>query len=167
MDDKTTNLAERITLRPAVFPDDEEFLVALYYTTRDDIQAAPIDEEQKKSLSIMQYIAQKQHYLSQFPDSKHDIILLEEKRAGRFWTMRSKTEILIVDLAIMPEYRNMRIGTFLLQQAIEEAARTSRVVNLSVLKTGEAAIRLYKRLGFRVSGEIPTHFQMRWQPENE
>lgn len=167
MDNKTTNLAERIELRPAVFPDDEEFLVALYYTTRDDIQAAPIDEEQKKSLSLMQYIAQKHHYVTQFPDSSHDIILLDGERAGRFWTMRSEKDILVIDLAIMPDYRKKRVGTFLLQQAIEEAARTSRVVNLSVLKTGEAAIRLYERLGFRLSGEIPTHFQMRWQPENE
>lgn len=167
MDNKTTNLAERIALRPAVFPDDEEFLVALYYTTRDDIQAAPIDEEQKKSLSLMQYIAQKHHYISQFPDSTHDIILLDGARAGRFWTMRLETEIRVIDLAIMPDYQNMGIGTFLLREAVEEAARTSRVVNLSVLKTSDAAIRLYKRIGFRISGEIYTHFQMQRQPENE
>ena len=66
MDDKTKTLDERIVLRPVVMPDDEQFLIDLYYTTRDDLQMTQLDEEMKKNLSLMQYLAQKQHYTTNY-----------------------------------------------------------------------------------------------------
>lgn len=154
-----------LTLRPVVLPDDEEFLVELYYTTRDDIGLSTLDETQKKMLSLMQYLAQKQHYAEQFPDTNHDIILLGGKSIGRFWTARYEKEIVGVDLAVLPEYRRFGIGTFLLQKIFDEAAQTERIFNFHVLRTNTAAIRLYERLNCQFVGETVSHFQMRWQAE--
>jgi len=167
MQTKKEPLAARIILRPVILPDDEEFLIRLYYTTRDDIQLAPIDEEQKKTLSLMQYLAQKQHYTTQFQNSSHDIILFDKKCVGRLWTARYETEILGIDLSILPEYRNHKIGSKLLKDLFAEAAVTKRVFNFHVLRTNIDAMRLYERLNCKLTGETPTHFKMQWRPENE
>lgn len=167
MSNEATNLADRIKLRPVVLPDEEDFLIKLYYTTRDDIDGAPIDEEQKKSLSLMQYIAQKHHYTTHYPDSSHDMILLDGKSVGRLWTARYETEILGIDLAIMPEYRNLRIGTFLLQNLFDEAEQSDRIFNFHVLKTNTKAIRFYERLNCKFTGDTEMHFSMQWRPENK
>lgn len=168
MDNETKNLADRISLRPVEMPADEEFLIDLYYTTRDDIRQAPIDEEQKRSLSLTQYLAQKHHYETHYSNSNHDIILLDGKIVGRLWTARYEAELLGIDLAIMPEYRNLGIGTILMRNLFEEAEQTKRVFNFHVLKTNTAAIRLYERLKCKfIESDAPTHFKMRWRAEDK
>lgn len=167
MNKKTENLADRIVKRPVVLADDEDFLIELYITTRDDINFLPIDPEQKRNILSMQYAAQKQQYAAQFPDSKHDIILLDGKSVGRYWTARSETEIRGIDLVILPEYRSLGIGTFLLEETLAEAARTNRAFPFHVLKTNAAAIRLYERIGCELTGETFSHFVMRFQTENK
>jgi ribosomal protein S18 acetylase RimI-like enzyme len=158
---------DRIALRLVVMPDDEEFLIGLYYTTRDDIQMLPIDHEQKKNLSMMQYLAQKQHYTTHYHNSVHNLILYDGKPAGRIWTARYETEIVGIDLSILPEYRNLKIGTRLLTDLFNEATATNRVFNIHVLKSNFNALRLYERLNCKFTGETPTHFKMQWRPENE
>lgn len=157
------DLNERITLRPVILPDEEDFLIELYYTTRDDIRAAPIDDAQKRQLSLMQYQAQKLHYETHHPDSSHDLILLDGTPAGRFWTGRYETEIIGIDLAVLPACRNLGIGTFLLEKVFEEAALTNRAFNFHVLKTNVKAMRLYERLNCKFTGETPSHFMMQWR----
>lgn len=163
MDKDTTNLAGRIELRPVVLSDEEDFLIELYYTTREDLHMTQLDEAQQREFSLMQYKLQKDHYATHYPDSTHDMILFDGERAGRFWTDRDETEILGIDLAILPEYRNAGIGTFLLQSAFDEAARTNRVFNFHVLKMNVKAIRLYERLNCKFTGETPSHFMMQWR----
>lgn len=167
MDKKSESLNERITLRPVVLPDDEEFLIALYYTCREDIQMTPLDEEQKKNLSLMQYMAQKQHYEKQFSQSGNDIILLDGKAVGRIWISRNEKELIGVEFIILPEYRNLKIGTKLLKDLFAEAISTNREFNFYVLKMNENAQRLYKRLNCEYIDETPTHFKMQWQRGNE
>jgi ribosomal protein S18 acetylase RimI-like enzyme len=162
------NLTERITLRPVELPADEEFLIGLYYTTREDIHLAEIDEEQKQMFSLMQYKAQKQHYEAEFPDSNHDIILLDGKSIGRLWTARSEAELLGIDLSILPEYRNLGIGTYVLQNLFDEAEQTGRVFRLHVMKMNTKAIRLYERLNCKyIESDASTHFKMERQPDDK
>lgn len=159
MNDKSENLAARIALRPVVMPDDEDFLIKVYFSTREDLDALPIDVEQKNMIKRMQYEAQKNHYSDNYPNAAHDIVLFDNKEIGRLMSERKDKELLGVDLAILPEYRNLGIGTYLLQNLIDEAVNTNRVFSLHVLKNS-TAIRLYTRLGMVVTGDIGTHFQM-------
>ena len=168
MNDETTNLADRISLRPVEKPADEEFLIALYHTTRDDIEQAPIDEEQKRSLSLMQYTAQRHHYETNHSNSNHDIILFDGKSVGRLWTARYETEIIVVDIALLPEYRNLGIGTVLMRSLFDEAEQTGRVLHFHVLKMNANAIRFYERLKCKyIDSEAKTHFKMRWRAEDK
>ena len=165
MNDETKNLADRIVLRPVEMPADEDFLIELYYTTRDDIQATDLSEEEKRNLSLMQYKLQMLHYTKEYPDSNHDMILFDGERMGRYWTAYYDDEIVGVDLSIMPEYRNMKIGTFLLRNSFDEAAQTNRVFNFHVQKSNVKAMRLYERLNCKFTGETFSHFSMEWRAE--
>jgi len=168
VNDEIENLAQRISLRPVEMPADEEFLIALFYTTRDDIAQAPIDEEQKRSLSLMQYTAQKYHYETHHSDSSHDIILFDGKSIGRLWTARYETEIIVVDIALRPEYRDLGIGTVLMRSLFDEAEQTKRVLHFHVLKMNTNAIRFYERLKCKyIDSEASTHFKMRWRAEDK
>ena len=167
METETIANENRIALRPVVMPDDEAFLIELYYTTRDDLQMTPLDEEQKRNISLMQYLAQKQHYTTYYHNSRHEIILFDAKPAGRIWTARYETEIVGIDLSIMPEYRNLKIGTKLLEDLFTEATESNRVFNIHVLKSNHNALRLYERLNCKFTGETPTHFKMQWRSANE
>lgn len=167
MKNETKTLDERIALRPVEMPDDEQFLIDLYYSTRDDIQMTPLDEEQKKNLSMMQYLAQKQHYTTYYHNFRHEIILFDGVAVGRLWTARYETEIVGMDLSILPEYRNLKIGTILLTGLFDEATASNRVFNIHVLKSNHQALRLYERLNCKFTGETPTHFKMQWRAANE
>jgi ribosomal protein S18 acetylase RimI-like enzyme len=167
MNPETKNISERVRLRPVMMPDDEEFLIELYYTTREDFQSIPIAEELKKNLSLMQYRAQKEHYAEQFPGSKHDIILLDGEIVGRLWTWRGEAEIVGVDLIILPEYRSLGIGTMLLRELFDESEDTGKIFTFHVLKTNFQAIRLYQRLNCEFTGETVSHYSMRRLPADK
>src|SRR5688500_1757414 len=129
MDNKFESLKELIGLRPVGLPEDEECLIALYYTCREALHMLPIGEAQKKNISLMQYMAQKQHYEKQFPAAGNDIILLDGKAVGRLWIARFEKEIVGVEFIILPEYRNHMIGTKLLKDLFAEAVATNRDFN--------------------------------------
>ncbi|HEX9961141.1 MAG TPA: GNAT family N-acetyltransferase [Pyrinomonadaceae bacterium] len=163
MNNKSENLAARVSLRPVVMPDDEDFLIRVYSGTRHDVAMLEIPQAQKDEFTLMQFQAQKRHYASHFPEAAHDIILLDAQPAGRFMVGREPDEIICIDISLLPEFRNQGIGTLLLRDLIDEAARTNRIFRLHVVQNNRA-VRLYKRLGFSITGETGFHFKMELQP---
>jgi ribosomal protein S18 acetylase RimI-like enzyme len=61
-------------------------------------------------------------------------------------------EIRIVDLALLPEYRNAGIGTGILTDLIAEATQSNKPVRIHVERFNPA-LNLYRRLGFAKIGE--------------
>ncbi len=136
-----------ITFRPAV-PDDEEFLYQLYRTTRrKEVEAMGLEPAQQEMFLRMQFVAQNLSYQAEFPDAVHNIILFEGRPAGRVMTMRMETVDRYIDLAILPEYQSLGIGTRIIKDLLDESARAGLPARLHVLKTSRAA-QLYERLGF-------------------
>ena len=68
-----------------------------------------------------------------------------------------------MDLAVLPPYRNLGIGSRLVSDLIAEASISGKPVCLHVLKASPA-VRLYERLGFERSGGVGVHLEMRWSP---
>ena len=149
-----------VTLRP-VRPDDKDFLFQLYASTRA-AELAPLDwgETERTVFLRMQFDAQCRDYAARFPAAGHQLILLDNERAGRIWVARSVEEIRLVDIALLPSACGLGIGTRLLKELIAEAAAAAKPLRLSVPKHNEAARRLYERLGFTLTGEMTTHFRM-------
>ena len=110
----------------------------------------------------MQFRIQQQSYAVSYPAAENSVILLAEKPIGRMLVERSPREILLVDIALLPDYRQQGIGSALVQSLLDEAAAAEKSVGLSVYQSNPA-MRLYQRLGFSKVGEEGLYMQMQWQ----
>ena len=98
------------------------------------------------------------------PDMAFDVIEDNGVPAGRLYLDRQDKTLLIVDLALLPDWRNRGIGTALIEAVFAEARLCGKEVSISVEKFNPAQ-RLYRRLGFREYAEDNVYWFMYWQPE--
>ena len=70
-----------------------------------------------------------------------------------------KTEIRVLDVALLPEWCGRGIGTSLLDDVITEADAEGFSVTLHV-EVWNPAVRLYARLGFHEAGRNDVHILM-------
>jgi ribosomal protein S18 acetylase RimI-like enzyme len=149
-----------IRLRPAT-PEDEAFLLEVYAGTRlDELAGLDWSEDQKQAFIKMQFLARERSY----PRSDNRIILLDGRPVGRMMVDRGEEAILLRDIALLPEYRNAGIGSRLIQELMTEATVAGKPIVLHVVSTSPA-VRLYERLGFRITGEsepATAYFEMQW-----
>jgi ribosomal protein S18 acetylase RimI-like enzyme len=154
-----------ITLR-SEHADDQDFLFALYASTRaEELGLAGWNEDQKHAFLAMQFNAQHQSYLMSYPHADRQIVMWEDKRVGRLLIDRSGSDILLVDVALLPEYRRGGVGTFLIQSLLREANNEERNVRLHVLRANVAA-RLYQRLGFTLIADDGVYLEMVRVPDS-
>ena len=144
--------APPIRLRPET-PEDESFLYEVYASTREEeLNATGWDEPTRRAFVRRQFEAQRRGYREMFPQGRFEIILRGESRAGRMVVDRASGEILLVDIALLPAFQNLGIGTELVGALLAEAERSHRPVRVSVFKPNRAAV-FYRRLGFLKTGE--------------
>src|SRR4051794_24434685 len=105
-------------------PEDEAFLYQVYASTRaEEMALTNWSVAQQAAFLRMQFNAQRQSYLIQFPAATYQIILREENAIGRLILNRTNKEILLMDIALLPAYRNAGIGTQLIQALQAEASQ--------------------------------------------
>jgi len=151
------------TLRVST-PDDEEFLFAVYASTREEeLRLWGWDDNQKRAFLDMQFRGQSQQYSLCYPQADSSIILFGDDPAGRLLVDKSGPEITLVDIALLPEYRNRGIGTILIQSLLQEATAAGKNVALHVLRDSAAA-RLYERLGCTRVDEDGLYLEMKKTP---
>ena len=154
--------AEQIKLRTAG-PGDDNFILSVYASTREDeLQRVPWTSEQKEVFVRMQYAAQKQHYAASYPQASHDVICVEETAIGRIYLDRSADGLHILDITVLPQYRNEGIGSELLRRLLREAGQSGKAVTIYV-ETFNPSVRLFERLGFQKDAEKDFQFLMKWQ----
>jgi len=155
--------AQPVTLRAATSAD-QNFLMAVFASTRgDELAALGWDPQQSELFINMQFNAQQQSYSAGYPAAVNNIILLAEQPIGRILVDRTGDEILLVDIALLSDYRNQRIGSNLIRGLMDEAATLQKPVRLSVYKSNPAR-RLYQRLGFSQVAEDALYIEMQWLP---
>lgn len=152
--------AGRISLRAAT-PDDREFLVALYGSTRLDLALLPVDDGQRAALVQMQFRAQDLHYRQVNPDASFDVVEIAGRPVGRLYVDRRVDDIRIIDVSLLPVHRNAGIGTALVRAVQDEATATGRTVSLHVA-TGNPAAGLYARLGFQPVADDGVYRRLEW-----
>jgi ribosomal protein S18 acetylase RimI-like enzyme len=146
-------------------PEHLEFLRALYATTRqDEMRRVPWTDEQKESFLSSQFDAQHAYYRGRFPDASYLVVFIDGSPAGRLYVHRRADEIELVDVALLPRHRGTGIGSALVRDLQDEAARSGLPLRLYVEHENPAR-RLYDRLGFRVLRDIGLYFQMEWRAE--
>ena len=152
-----------VRLRPAGL-EDKPFLRQLFATTRaEELALMPWDDHQKETFISMQFNAQDQQYAMSYPQADHNIILLKDVPIGRMMVARNDTAISLVDIALVPEFRNVGIGTGLIKDLLNEAAAVGKPVRLHVF-VSNSAMRLYERLGFSRIGLDTSYLEMIWVP---
>jgi RimJ/RimL family protein N-acetyltransferase len=154
---------KKITLRPVTGPD-EEFLFSVYASSRaEEMARIPWNAEQKAAFLRMQYTAQKQHYAAQHPEAAHEIICADGTPVGRIYLDRSSEAFHILDITVLSKHRNGGIGSFVLHQVMDDAARAGKPVTIYV-ENFNPSRRLFHRLGFEQVEEKGFHLLLRKSP---
>jgi ribosomal protein S18 acetylase RimI-like enzyme len=151
----TTTLA--FALRAAL-PTDVEFEQFLYASTREDLR--PLGPEVFDGLVGMQFRAQSMSINLDHPRAERKIVLVDDAPVGRLVVDASADEVEVIDIALLPQYRNHGIGTGVLRGVLAQADRIGRAARLHVEKQSRA-LHLYERLGFSISGDVGMYFAMR------
>jgi ribosomal protein S18 acetylase RimI-like enzyme len=155
-----------ITFR-SIGPDDEAFLLKVYASTRsDELDRVPWNEAQREAFLTMQLAAQHHHYQQQYPDAVYEVILLNQEAVGRLYVARLDQEIRILDVTILPEYRNAGVGTSIIENLLTEAATAGKPVRIYV-ESFNPSLRLFERLGFTKIDEHGVHLLMEWRPPEQ
>lgn len=148
-----------ITLRPAL-PGDDGFLYAVFASTRAaEMDLVDWNPAQKESFLRMQFLTQCQQYQFTYPNAIPHIIESNGAPAGRLIVDHSANETILVDIALLPDFRNLGVGTSLIRSLQAEGNK----ITLHVIRSNPA-VNLYQRLGFIFVGEEAFYSKMEWPP---
>lgn len=147
----TADLAAKgVALRPCR-DSDADFLCDVYVASRWD-EMTPAGWPAETTLAFLrdQYRLQDLHYRKYYADAAWCVIEIGGERAGRLYVLLTDRDLRVVDIALMPAFRNRGVGRALLE-AIQGEAATYGAIKVSVhVEQSNPATRLYERLGFRV-----------------
>jgi ribosomal protein S18 acetylase RimI-like enzyme len=153
-----------ISLRP-IGPADEAFLYDLYVSTRQrEMALVDWSDAIKHAFLQQQFSAQQIHYRAHFTDASFQLVLVDDKPAGRLYVARWPHEIRVVDIALLSEYRGSGIGTALLQSLQNESKAANKPLTLHVERSNPA-LRLYTRLGFSQKDDLGAYLFLEWSPQ--
>jgi ribosomal protein S18 acetylase RimI-like enzyme len=152
--------AGEISSRPAT-PQDEPFLRELFYIVRaPEFAAAGMTQEQLEPFLAQQYHAMRTYYARAFPETEYLILQFDGTPIG-YEALRVTEELHLIDIALIPEYRNQGIGTQRMRRLQAHAAEVGKSIILSV-EVFNPAKHLYERLGFSVLEEAGIYQRMGW-----
>ena len=141
-----------VTTRPVRLPDDSEFLLAVYHSTRQaELELVAWSEADKTAFVLSQFEAQSRHYREYSPNADNSVVLVGGVPAGRLIVERSESAVHIVDIALLPAYRRAGAGTELVNRLLDEADQRGAPVTCYV-QVGNEASRFWERLGFVARG---------------
>jgi hypothetical protein len=114
-----------VSTRPERLPEDGDFLLSLYASTRRaELAGLGWSEKEQDAFIRMQFDAQTRHYRRTFPHAAYSVIRVDGERAGRLIVNRADDEIVIVDITLTPEFRRIGVGGGLVRRLLPEAWTT-------------------------------------------
>jgi ribosomal protein S18 acetylase RimI-like enzyme len=154
-------LSQGFALRPET-DDDIPFLLRLYASTRaEELAPVPWSAEQKQAFLASQFQAQRYHYRTHIAGCRFDILECRGVPAGRLYLEPRLTQLYIVDIALLPEWRGQGSGTAILAALQAAAGAIGKGVGIMVEKYNPA-LRLYRRLGFTDVADHGIYLEMEW-----
>lgn len=145
---------------------DIDFLYEVYRSTRiDEIGLAHWPEEEREEFIHSQFKLQHTQYMENYEGAQFQIILLGDKQIGRLYVQRTKSEIRIMDIALLQGYRQKGIGAKLLSDIVTESEEKNLPVSLYV-EYNNPAMKLYHKLGFVKEDETGVYHLMNRVPSD-
>lgn len=92
------------------------------------------------------------------------VITFEGADVGWMQTRMQDDVLFLVQLFVETSFQDKGIGTETLKRLMSEAAQSSVPMTLGVVKSNPA-LRLYERLGFKITHEDDRKFYMKREPE--
>jgi ribosomal protein S18 acetylase RimI-like enzyme len=155
--------SRRICLRPATV-NDTDFLFHVYANTRkDEMSSWGWSAAQQSSFLRMQFDARQRGYAATYPSAENSIISIGDLPAGSLIIFRGPSEIRLMDVALLPQFRGRGLGGEVIRMLISEAANARSALRLSVLRSNRAR-QLYERLGFIAKGGDEMYCEMECAP---
>lgn len=136
-----------IKFRP-ITQEDTEFNYRVYYSTREEeLAKSGWTEEEKANFVRMQFNLQNTQYTQYYKGATFEVISLDGTPVGRLFLHETSLELRIMDIAILPEFRNKGIGTKILNDLVHGAHSRNKTLSIHV-EIYNPAQKLYERLGF-------------------
>jgi ribosomal protein S18 acetylase RimI-like enzyme len=152
-----------LALRP-IREEDAPFLYRLYASTRtEEMALLDWDDATKEQFLRMQFEAQHRDYVARFREARFDLVERGGEPIGRLYIDERPDEIRIIDIALLPDYRNAGLGSRLLAGVLDEARAQGKPVRIHVEKLNPAR-GLYERLGFVPVADVGVYELMEWSP---
>lgn len=156
-------MQQHIALRP-VTAADQSVLFDIYASTRwEELAVTGWSDTEKKAFLAMQFELQQRYYRQTYVGAEFCLIEADVMPAGRLYRVDWPDEIRIIDIALLPAYRNRGIGTGLITDIQRAATARGKCVGVHVEQTNPARA-LYCRLGFKPVEEIGFYTRMHWSP---
>jgi ribosomal protein S18 acetylase RimI-like enzyme len=153
-----------LALRTAT-PADQPLLLQVYASTRA-AELATVDwsPEQKATFCEMQFQAQQQHYHQHYPTAEYYVLEHQGEAVGRLYVDSWPSQLRIMDIALLPQWCGQGLGSQCLQQLMQRATAAGQKLTIHV-ESFNPAMRLYERLGFRVTEDKGVYQFMEWTPQ--
>ncbi|MDX2487763.1 MAG: GNAT family N-acetyltransferase [Gammaproteobacteria bacterium] len=146
--------------------EDKDFLLHLYISTREaELRQTGWPQTEIHSFLTQQYEAQCLSYRQLYPDATYQLIMLQGETIGRLYLDRGEDEYRLIEIPLLPAFRNQNLGSHLVQSILDEAAEKAKPVSVHVEYINPAR-RLYQRLGFEPKEDRGAHLFMEWWPDH-
>jgi GNAT superfamily N-acetyltransferase len=127
---------------------DAEFLLDLYLSVRwPELECTHWPDAAKQAFLASQFQIQTQQYRAHYPGMERWVVESGAGPVGRLYLLATEEELRLVDISLLPEWRNRGVGTALLEQLGRQADALGMPLRLHVEEHNPAR-RLYRRLGF-------------------
>lgn len=135
-------------------PQDFDYCARLYFAGMEQIiRRLNLDLDRQTS-----------SFQNQWEPAQVQLITLDGTDVGWLQSMKEEDALFLAQLFVDASVQRRGIGTEVMRRLIGEASRSSRAVELAVVKINPA-LRLYERLGFKIIHEDNLKFYMRRDPE--
>jgi GNAT superfamily N-acetyltransferase len=152
----------KLSVRPAAHAD-APFLRRVYRSSREAEMAPwPWSDAQKDEFCATQFAAQDKNYRATFPKGDFLVVICDDKVVGRLYRAAAAGVLNVLDIALLPPWRNLGIGTHLLRESMAKAHEGGMPLQLQVEKANPAR-RLFARLGFREIEDTGINLRLEWR----
>lgn len=154
-----------------IHENDLPILCEIYGSTRTEEleRGTNWNEEQKRFFIEQQFFAQHEYYQKNYTGAKFYVIEKENLVIGRLYIdfFFEKKGIRIIDITLLPNWRQKNIGSSILAAIMQKAAIKNIGVTIHV-ESFNPAMNLYKKLGFnKISETNGVYHLMEWSPKNK
>lgn len=105
---------------------------------------------------------QRQNFAAECAAAITSVVEVDGQTIGYLQVLEQDSHLYVQNIALSADHQGQGIGSQLLKDLQSQAAARRLPLRLGAFRSNAAALSLYQRLGFRQTGETPTHTEMEW-----